>query len=130
MRIKHIKQTGFSLIELIVFILIIGLASSAVLAAFQTILQKSPTGNHETTAIALAQERMDLILSQRRIQGFSSFIDPCVSGSPPSICTALTGYSITASIASITISGDFNYKIITVTVSGLGDASLKTIVGS
>ena len=124
------KSAGFSLIELIIFILIIGIAASAVLTSFQTILQKSPTGNRQTTAIALAQERMDLILAQRQLQGFSSFIDPCASGSPPAICTAPTGYTVTANIAAITIGGDSNYKTITVTVSGSGDAVLKTLVGS
>ena len=124
------KLRGFSLIELIVFILIIAIVTSALLVSFQTILQVSPTGNRQTTAIGLAQERMDLILGQRRLKGFSSFSNPCASGSPPAICTALTGYTVTSNIAATTISGDSNYKTITVTVSGLGNAVLTTLVGS
>lgn len=124
------KSSGFTLIEMIVFIVIIGIAATAILTSFQAVLQKSPTGNHQTTAVGLAQERMDLILAQRQLIGFSGFIDPCNSGSPPAICTAPTGYTINSNISALTISGDSNYKTITVTVSGSGDAVLKTLVGS
>lgn len=124
------KFAGFTLIEMIVFILIIGIAASAIFTSFQAVLQKSPTGNRQTTAIALAQERMDLVLAQRQLKGFTSFSDPCNSGSPPAICTWPTGYTVSSDISPLTISGDSNYKVITITVSGLGDAVLKTLVGS
>lgn len=124
------NSKGFSLIEMIVFILIIGIAAIAVLRSFGSFLQKSPTGNRQTTAIALAQERMELILAQRQLKGFNSFTDLCSGGSPPSICTAPSGYTITSTISSVTIGGDSNYKNITVTVSGLGDATLQTLVGN
>jgi prepilin-type N-terminal cleavage/methylation domain-containing protein len=124
------NSKGFSLIEMIVFILIIGITATAVLRSFGSILQKSPTANRQTTAIALAQERMELILAQRQLKGFNSFIDPCTLGSPPSICTAPSGYIVSSTISTVTIGGDSNYKNITVTVSGLGDTTLQTLVGN
>jgi type II secretory pathway pseudopilin PulG len=124
------KYHGFSLIELIVFILVIGIASSGILGAFQTTLQNAPTGNYQTIALGLAQERMELILSQKRLKGFTLFSDPCASGGP-SICTLPTGYSINSpTVSSHTISGDSNYKKITVTISGRGNATLTAIVGN
>jgi type II secretory pathway pseudopilin PulG len=125
------KYHGFSLIELIVFILVIGIVSSGILGAFQTTLQNAPTGNYQTIALGLAQERMELILAQRRLKGFTLFSDPCASGGP-SICTLPTGYSINSNTISspYTINSDSNYKKITVTISGLGDATLTAIVGS
>ena len=124
------KSAGFTLIELVVFIVVISIAFTTLITSFQTLLQKSPVPNRLSTAIGLAQGRMDLILGQRYQQGFSSFVDPCTYASPPTICTALTDYTVTATIANTTINGDSNYKTITVIVSGLGNATLKTLVGS
>jgi prepilin-type N-terminal cleavage/methylation domain-containing protein len=124
------KQRGFTLLELIVFIVIVGIVLTGVAVPLVTLLQKLPTNNHQTVALALARERMDLILGQRWSSGFSSFSDPCGGGSPPTICTPPTGYTVTSTIAAVTISGDSNYKTITVTVSGTGSATLVTLVGS
>jgi len=123
------KHQGFSLIELIIFIVIIGIVGVALLRIFGTILQSSPSANYQTTAIALAQERMELILAKRRQSGFTSLTDPC-SGSSASICINPTGYNVSANISNTTINSDNNYKTITVTVTGNGNATLTTIVGS
>lgn len=124
------KHHGFSLIELIVFILIIGIIASALLVSFSTILQNAPSSNFQTTAIALAGERMDIILGQKQMQGFSSFSDPCTLSTPPAICVSYSGYTISSSIGTITIGGDSGYKVITVTISGKGNVVLQTLVGS
>lgn len=129
----RIKQQGVSLIELVVFIVVIGLALSGVMLAFNTALDKTSQINPQTTAIQLASARMDIIIGQRRMLGFTNFSDPCVS-SPPAVCTvpaAITGYTITSTIAALTISGDTNYKSIDVTVTGPqgANAVLKSIVG-
>src|ERR1700722_4318360 len=115
------KQRGFSLIELIVFIVIIGIVTSALFLAFASLLQDAPIGLHQTVALGLAQERMELILAQRRLQGYpgTQFQDPCNSTivSPPAVCTALTGYSVSASI----INMSNTLKGIGVTVTGTGN---------
>lgn len=129
------RQKGFSLVELVVFIVVIGVAISSVFLAFQTALTQTPYGNSQTVATLLAQGRMDFILGQRRLIGFANFSDLCTSVSPPAICTlpaAITGYTITSSITTTTIGSDSNYKIITVTVTGphSSAATLNTLVAS
>ncbi|MDX2165304.1 MAG: prepilin-type N-terminal cleavage/methylation domain-containing protein [Gammaproteobacteria bacterium] len=118
-------SAGFTLIELILFIVIIGIAAIAVLLSFQTLLTKSPNTNRQTTAIILAQSRMDVIMGQYYQNGFASFSDICSGGSPAAVCQTQTGYTITSSIINNGAS-----KTITVTVSGLGDAIITTQVWS
>lgn len=129
------RHKGFSLVELVVFIVVIGFAISSVFLAFQTALTQTPYGNSQTVATLLAQGRMDFILGQRRLIGFANFSDLCTGVSPPTICTlpaAITGYTITSSITTTTINSDSNYKIITVTVNGPHNsaATLNTLVAS
>lgn len=124
------RVTGFTLIELTVFIVVVAIAFTAIIKAFQTILYNSPIPNRLSTAVGLAQERMDLILGQRYEYGYTNFVDPCTNASPPAICTPLTGYTVTATITNTTISGDSNYKIIKVVVSGAGNGTISTLVGS
>ena len=73
---------------------------------------------------------MEIIIGQRRINGFSSLSDPCVSGTPPAVCADITGYTITSTISAYTIEGDSNYKLIDVLVRGPRNvnADLKTLV--
>ncbi len=124
------KSKGFSLIELVVFIVVIGLALSGVFLAFSTALQKSPGVNAETTALELAAARMNIIIGQRHINGFSATSDPCTAGSPPAMCAGTTGYTVTSSISPYTVNTDSNYKLIDVLVSGPqhANADLKTLV--
>ena len=124
-------SAGFSLIELIVFIVVIGIALAGVMTAFNTALQNTSSVNPETTAIQLASARMEIIFSQSRSQGFASFIDICAS-SPPAVCpTAPSGYAVTASINAYTVGSDTNYKLIDVIASGPQNAyaNMKMIVG-
>ena len=118
-------SAGFTLIELILFIVIVGIAAIAVLLSFQTLLTKSPNTNRQTTAITLAGARMDVIMGQYYQAGFASFSDICSGGSPAAVCQTQAGYTIASSIINNGTS-----KTITVTVSGLGDAILTTQVWS
>lgn len=123
--IEENKLSGFSLIELIVFIVITGLAVAAMMTTFQVVLQKSPNANNQNTAVELAQGRMDLILGQEKQMGFSSFSDPCTGGSPPSYCTLSSAYTVSSNIA--VLSGNSNFKTITVTVRNASNTLLATL---
>ena len=114
--------SGFTLIELILFILIMGIAAMTVLLSFQTILARSPNANRQTTALELAEGRMDIIMGQYYQVGFSNFGDICPGAA---VCQSLSGYTVTSSITNNGAS-----KTITVTVSGLGDAILTMQVWS
>ena len=122
------KKSGFTLIELIVFIVIISIAAS-ILFPILLSLRFSGTLPDQTVAQQLARSRMELILEQRIVLGFGGLSDPCSGASPPTICTPPTGYTISAVIAN-NWSGDTHYQIITVQVSGKAQATLTNLVAN
>jgi len=128
-------QHGLSLIELIVFIVVISFAFTGVIIAFTTMSRGTPTPQQLTLATHYAQERMELILGQKRRVGFQCFIatnfDPCntVANVPPAGCPTIAtiatggcaalpaGYAIPApTFANATPTE--NDKQITITVNG------------
>lgn len=82
-------QRGVTLIELIVFIVIMGISVTALLSMYRAVLPHGTTPAQITLATQLAQERMELLLGQRVASGYSTVVlnDPCVGGTPPAICT-------------------------------------------
>ncbi len=123
------RQSGHTLIELVIFIVIIGFMPVGVLMAFDVAMHSAPNIQFATRAIELAQERMDFVIGQRDIVGFSGFNDPCENGSLSPLCTDPSGYTINSSIAN-NWGGDSDFKVITVTVTGLGNASLTALVAN
>jgi len=121
------KQRGFTLIEMIVFILVLAITASASLLAYTNILAKSNQPGKILAASQLAHARMAIILQQRLVNGFASITDPCTAGVPPAACTGLAafatsgGYVVTSSIpaaaggvqtATITITGSGNSTVV------------------
>ncbi len=88
-RAASAAQRGVSLIELIAFIVIMGISVTALLSMYRAVLPRGSTPSEITLATQLAQERMELILGQRVASGYSTAVltDPCVGGAPPAICT-------------------------------------------
>lgn len=80
-------QRGVTLIELVAFIVIMGIASMALLSMYRAVLPRGATPSQITLAAELAQERMELILGQRAASGYSPLVDPCAGGTPPVICS-------------------------------------------
>ncbi len=125
---------GFSLLELLVFIVVVGLMGVALFGAFSGALLGAGERERSMRATHLAQERLELILAQKQAVGFSAFTaasyDPCTSAPPAThaSCSAIpAGYVVSAALAG-DWGGDVNYKVITVTVSGLGSAQLQALV--
>jgi len=134
------RMRGFTLVELVVFIVILGLAAYALFRSFGSVLPRSPTAAQLTQAMQLAQERMELIQGQRDSplagRGFNNTVDldPCNVGAP-TVCTTTFGYTVTsagtapapaAPPAGPTIWNAQpigNYKLVSVTVS-LGGITL------
>ncbi len=133
---KTISQCGYSLIELVIFIVIMGIIATALFSGFNTALLGSSAPELGANPMQLAQERMELILAQKRVQGFAGLtaatFDPCTS-TPPStqaVCTAIpAGYSVSGALAA-NWGGDSNYKVITVSVTGPGQATLTALVAN
>jgi MSHA pilin protein MshD len=121
------RDTGFTLIELIIFIVIAGVLAVGLASVFSGTMRGVAEPGQLTQATQIAQERMELILGRRRAVGFATFTDPCPA-SP--LCTpAPAGYTVAAAIATNWL-GDTNYRVITVTVTGPTNATLTTLVSN
>jgi prepilin-type N-terminal cleavage/methylation domain-containing protein len=118
---------GFTLVELIIFIVISGILGSTILLGLNQVSRKSPTVEQQVIATATAVQCMEWFLGQRRSNRFSSL--PCPSSSVPAFCSTPTGYTLSASISCTTLNSDTQYKTITVTVSGLADATVTSLIG-
>ena len=82
-------QRGVTLIELIAFIVIMGISVTALLSMYRAVLPHGTTPAQITLATQLAQERMELLLGQRDASGYSTVVlaDPCAGATPPALCT-------------------------------------------
>lgn len=122
------KKAGFTLIELIVFIVIISIAAS-ILFPILLSLRFSGTLPDQTVAQQLARSRMELILERRFITGFTGLTDPCSDATPPSNCTPPADYAVSTTITD-NWNGDANYKVITVAVTGKAQSTLTSLVAA
>lgn len=123
------KSRGFTLIEITIFIVIIGIITSALASAFQVTVGNQSSVSYKNKAVEIGQQRMDIIMENKASNGFASFSDPCTGGSPPAVCSANNNYTVTSAITT-GFNGDNNLKVITVTVSGQADVVLTGMVGN
>lgn len=131
-----LRIRGFSLIEVITFVLIIGIVAAGLLTSFNGALRDTHQPSQLEMAMLLAQERMELIIGRRRNLGFGSFtasnFDPCTASpsSNLSFCNSIpAGYTVTSTLSD-NWAGDTNYKTITVDVSGPANATVEALVAS
>lgn len=115
------NSRGMTLIEVIIFIIVIGIVSAGALTVFTTVLMNSNRPSYLIKANLLASARMNLIIQRRIVEGFASISDPCSSGSLP-VCTSLntTGYTVNSSFTP-DADGGTTARVI---VSGIGDSTL------
>lgn len=76
---NSLKQRGFTLIEMVIFIVVLGIIGATLVSAFNASQSSSRTPEQTLIATELAISRMELILEQRFSQGFNNFSDPCTS---------------------------------------------------
>ena len=120
------SQSGFTLIEVIIAIIILALVGRVILFAMTSLTTSMPTLQNNVIALNLARECMEWFVGQRQLQGYASIT--CPSSTVPSFCTTPSGYSIAVNITCTTINSDTNYKTVSVTVSGNGSATLSTLL--
>jgi type II secretory pathway pseudopilin PulG len=123
-------QRGVTLVELIIFIAIVGFVAAAMVQGFTGTTRGSHYGKQLTQASQLAQQRMEVILSRRKQLGYGSFdantFDPCDNVGAPAwtaqVCQSTTGYTVasTGSFASDACGAGTgtDCRLITVTVNG------------
>ncbi len=103
---RFTKWDGFTLIELVVFIVIIGVAAVGLLTSMRSLLPRTVTPATLTKAAEIAQARMELILAQRDVDGFSNFTDPCAGGTPVAAVCTPTGFTVTVGGVSSSVQWD------------------------
>lgn len=119
------RDAGQTLIELIVFIVVIGIVVAGSMRAFQTVLLNSSKPAYILTAGQLADARMNLIILQRHVTGFTNLTDPCSSGSLAACADLIAfanahDYVVESEILPITT----GTRTATVTVSGKSHAKV------
>lgn len=138
------RSRGVTLIELIAFIIVVGVLVTGLASGFSSTMRGGNDSREITQALQLAQERMELIRARRDVVGFACFtgtrFDPCqaaaLAGSCPAMavsthpaCNSTLGYTVTAALdeTGACMGGDTNYKCITVTAAGAGGGTLSRL---
>lgn len=115
------RQRGVTLIELVVFIIIVGVIVSSLAAGFSSTLKGSTLPIQMTQALQIAQGRLELSLARKPVLGFAGFttatFDPCaLPAGTQQGCLTPIGYTVAPNLSN-DWNGDTNYKIITIEVS-------------
>jgi type II secretory pathway pseudopilin PulG len=121
---------GFTLIEVLAFIVISGMLATTIILATMTAAKRSGDVHQQWLTIKTAQNCMEWFVGQRSILGYSSF--SCGSTTVPSQCSAPTGYSLSVTIyCNITFDSDSSYKQVLVKAYGPNGAYayLNTLIG-
>lgn len=126
-----LRSKGFTLIEVIIFIVIMGVLGVGVLASFNVAMQRAPSIQNSSRAIGLAKRRMEMVMGYVDVYGFNNLtIDPCLGTYAGAyFCADPVGYTTTATIID-DFSGDANLKQVSVNVTGNATASLSSLVGN
>lgn len=118
------------MIEMVIFIVVIGILGVALMTAFINPLAGAGTQQEAVFLTQLAQERLEVVLGQKRREGFPGS-DPCDAGAGLATCNEPAGYSISTSFNAWSEDSDTdNYQVITVSVtpSGGNAYSVSTLV--
>lgn len=119
---------GFTIIEALIFIVIVALFMRVSLYATRTLVMATPNSQKSVIALQTARQCMEYFAGQEIKNGYASIT--CPSSSVPSFCTAPSGYTISVNITCTTISSDSNYKTITVTVGGASNVTLTLLIAA
>ena len=123
-------QTGLTLLEMILFIVVLGVAGVILLTTLASPLTGAGTQTEAVTAAQVAQARMEIVLGQKRRQGFPGS-DPCVDDPLLLICQVPGGWSVNAGFDEGWGGEDLDdYRVIVVTAQGPNGTShtIRTLV--
>ncbi|MDA8391038.1 MAG: type II secretion system protein [Gammaproteobacteria bacterium] len=88
------RQRGATLIELIVFLVIVGIAAAGVMEALTQAQSGGATPIQILEATKLAESRLEFLAGQSEVQSFATLTDPCAGTTPPPVCQLPPGYQI------------------------------------
>jgi len=125
------KLTGVSLIELVVFIVIISIVTVSLGASLIASMQNSVPVRKYTESTLIASSCMDWYVGQRDSLSFKQFnILHCANNLKiPDICKLNKEYKVSGSCKNLRLKNDPGYKQISINVKGPANASLTTIFG-
>lgn len=124
------KKRGFTLIELIIFIVVMGILANSILLALNTTLRGTSRINYQTATTEYAVKCLEWFLGQRSLKGFASI---SCGTTVPTFCNVPSDYTISTNVSCTEnyYNDTNNYKKITTTVSGdLGGATLSLIIAN
>jgi type II secretory pathway pseudopilin PulG len=89
------NSRGFTLIEVIVFIIVMGIIGATIFASMNTVLRGSVTSHHQTAALQTAVQCMEWFVGQRYLKGFDAIP---VGNITPSLCIS-PSYNVSANVS-------------------------------
>ena len=122
------KSSGFTLVELIIFIVATAILAASLMLAGRTGLFSASSTADQIQANMLAQQCMEWLLGERLLRGYNTWA--CPSTPTGTLCNSPSGYTVTPSVTCTTLSGNSNFKTLTVTVTGNGQATLRTLIAN
>lgn len=131
------KNYGYTLIELIIFIIILAIVSATIMSGTVLALKFAPIANKQTITAEAASGCLEYILGQRDLFGFNFNNQYCPGSSDktitPSFCTSSTTptnfvTTVTISCATVpNIAGEQKFKIVKVKSADARTAASTTL---
>jgi prepilin-type N-terminal cleavage/methylation domain-containing protein len=122
------KPQGYSLIELLIFIVVIGIIATSIIFPLYTVIQGTPSLQRQNIANAAATKCAEYFLGERYLHGFHSTSLNCPNTTTPSYCTVPNGYIVKVNLRCTTINGDPDYKTVDINVEGKGNAHISLLL--
>lgn len=129
---RYQAQCGLTLLEMILFIVVLGVAGVALLATLSAPLTGAGTHTEAVTAAQVAQARMEVMLGYKRKNGFpadglcSPDPDPCPG---PAACTTPAGWTVDTGCEPWDGNDTSYYQVFVVTANGPDSSyTMRTLV--
>ncbi len=115
------QNNGYTLIELVVFMIIVSIAAAGILLGLNVALTAYPDEVNARRAMEIANTRMEYVVGRSDIYALP---DNCSDVSPPPICSVPADFTVDTTYTPLSAT-DFT---VTVAVTGAGYATLVTVV--
>lgn len=139
LRNEYGRQSGLTLIEMILFIVVIGVAGVALITTLSSPLTGAGVQTNTLTAAQVVQARMEIMLGQKRKAGYpedplncQAELDPC-PGAGLAACDTPTGWTVGSGCEAWSANGDTNeFVVLVVSATGPdgGAATARTLIGN
>ena len=122
------NKRGFTIIELSVFLAVLGIIASLIALSYSSLLRSSSFVSMQNIANHTATKCLDFYIGEKFINGFNSNYLNLASPSIPPMCIAPAGYTVATLVEQEIINGDNqNYKKVTVTVAKAPNLDLPAV---